>query len=933
MLRHSLLSRSLPSSTNVSFVPHDVNPDRHPFLTVLLAVYCCHTLKGPLRLSADWFRVSLLPTTMDYIQGLTEPPVAEEYKLPPEELDTEFKKAFPPDPLGHEMDDGARVWRVYRAEAMSHDTTLLEGWSGTLDILLIFAGLFSAVATAFESFQLLQPNNAAYTATALWILVAASNHTTGVTLPPPPDLSYASPLTRWINGLWFTSILLSLTVALLSILVKQWISEYRSRNNASAKSPRDWARRREVYFQALAAWPVAEVVSFLPVMLHLSLFLFFAGMALLLWTLDKSIGVWVVALGVCLSVFYLGCTLVPLWIPESPTATPLIHHIRRVVLWLATKLLRLCARARALPLLLRTQRAFRPRRWTTKSRNPLCHDLTAAGLVSPIVSQVEEVEDKSPDISTRLAAAVDHIETQSRDKSAISARLSQNCDYLDAAALYWLINDVSDSDAVAVGIQALGAVHPTSPLAERLRANKRLIHMAEDNAFTRSATQRSVRDVARFARSVLCMRREEHTGIAPLVHRMQSLRALRGGRIDAEYPDTALLYSNRRYIVQNAGRWRIASPSLSSTIMLALRAEDLSPPFQLAYLSCCDFSRCSEADWDLILNLFLTRGRTSYDAAGLAVPPSRLYGPLRLGDIISQLALRSSSDEVKTLAGDLVFRLISALPDTASSMPPLPSQSRSLRYQPFLLDFLVSPTALGQGHETPCLRGISRWLSWCQDDAMQTHHLAYKFWTLCSFLAHAAQSIEVVHDIHLWLSSTCITALRACFASRTKLLTALDFILSPSPARRDRQPLWRVLASALELHMWNSGSELSALWLDAWTRLATVVATALCIAVKRDGETDFLTACIDAYFATLDLKQVWRLWERAAVETLPSYGIRRDVIIHMLRHCLELRPQWWTVAVDHVQMVGRDSERTIALELDTEIPNQGPCTLCSNWFI
>ncbi|KZV86741.1 hypothetical protein EXIGLDRAFT_801646, partial [Exidia glandulosa HHB12029] len=170
---------------------------------------------------------------MDYERGhsdddtqIATPQV--DYKLPPEELDTEFKKEFPPDPvIGSEMDDAARVWKVYRKEANAYDAALLDGWSGTLDILLIFAGLFSAVATAFviESYQLLQPDSAAYTAAALYILVSATNHSTGIVLPSPPDLQYASSLARWINGLWFTSILLSLIVALLSILVKQWITE------------------------------------------------------------------------------------------------------------------------------------------------------------------------------------------------------------------------------------------------------------------------------------------------------------------------------------------------------------------------------------------------------------------------------------------------------------------------------------------------------------------------------------------------------------------------------------------------------------------------------------------------------------------------------------------------------------------------------------
>ncbi|KZV79291.1 hypothetical protein EXIGLDRAFT_661201, partial [Exidia glandulosa HHB12029] len=211
------------------------------------------------------------------------------------------------------MADGARVWRVYRKEADAYDNALLEGWSETLDVLLIFAGLFSAVATAFviESYQFLQPDNAAYTAAALYILVAATNNSTGIALPAPPDLGFKSSASRWINGLWFTSILLALTVAFLTILVKQWITEYRARNRASAKSPRDWARRREVYSKALERWPVAEVVSFLPFLLHLSLFLFFAGIVVFLWALDQSTGIWIFVLGISLAVFYLGCTLVP----------------------------------------------------------------------------------------------------------------------------------------------------------------------------------------------------------------------------------------------------------------------------------------------------------------------------------------------------------------------------------------------------------------------------------------------------------------------------------------------------------------------------------------------------------------------------------------------------------------------------------------------
>ncbi|KZV98033.1 hypothetical protein EXIGLDRAFT_729202, partial [Exidia glandulosa HHB12029] len=71
----------------------------------------------------------------DYDQGVTTH-VQSDDEAYVEEMDTEFKRKYPPDPLGKELE--ARVWKVYRDEATAYDTTMLEGWSQTLDILLIF---------------------------------------------------------------------------------------------------------------------------------------------------------------------------------------------------------------------------------------------------------------------------------------------------------------------------------------------------------------------------------------------------------------------------------------------------------------------------------------------------------------------------------------------------------------------------------------------------------------------------------------------------------------------------------------------------------------------------------------------------------------------------------------------------------------------------
>ncbi|EJD46923.1 hypothetical protein AURDEDRAFT_23666, partial [Auricularia subglabra TFB-10046 SS5] len=118
-------------------------------------------------------------------------------------------------------------WQVYCDEASEYDKSLLDGWNKTLDILLIFAGLFSAVSTTFiiESYKMLQPDYTAYTARALFVALSTRNGTTSSTLGDPDEFTITNP-SRWINGLWFTSLVLSLAVALLSILAKQWLDEY-----------------------------------------------------------------------------------------------------------------------------------------------------------------------------------------------------------------------------------------------------------------------------------------------------------------------------------------------------------------------------------------------------------------------------------------------------------------------------------------------------------------------------------------------------------------------------------------------------------------------------------------------------------------------------------------------------------------------------------
>lgn len=56
-------------------------------------------------------------------------------------LDEEWNRKYPPDKIGEEMTDNARVWKVYADEAVKFDQDRLTQWNGTLDVLLLFVRL------------------------------------------------------------------------------------------------------------------------------------------------------------------------------------------------------------------------------------------------------------------------------------------------------------------------------------------------------------------------------------------------------------------------------------------------------------------------------------------------------------------------------------------------------------------------------------------------------------------------------------------------------------------------------------------------------------------------------------------------------------------------------------------------------------------------
>ncbi|KAG9077327.1 hypothetical protein FRC06_008979, partial [Ceratobasidium sp. 370] len=198
------------------------------------------------------------------------------------------------DKPGEEMAHDATIWKLYLEEAEEHDQELVRGRQASLDMLLLFAALFSAILTAFliESKNLLQQDPADASA-ALLLLIAQSQHRIELGIQPPASNELPSnpaftplPSARWINGIWFTSLAFSLSAALIAMLSKEWLTAYLSSRPRHAYSH---ALLRQSRLEGLERWWALHIISLLPSLLHLSLLLFSVGLVIYLWMLDKAI--------------------------------------------------------------------------------------------------------------------------------------------------------------------------------------------------------------------------------------------------------------------------------------------------------------------------------------------------------------------------------------------------------------------------------------------------------------------------------------------------------------------------------------------------------------------------------------------------------------------------------------------------------------------
>ncbi|KAF7291924.1 hypothetical protein MIND_01217800 [Mycena indigotica] len=221
----------------------------------------------------------------------------------------------------------AKLWSVYVDEAERYDKSLVASWKSDMEGMLIFAGLFSASLTAFliESYKTLVQDPGDATVQLLQqILVVSSNNSTSTPIIQEPFTPAVSSLV--CNALWFTSLGLSLSCALVATLLEQWARDFLHRANIRS-SPVVRARIYSYLYYGLRRYKMHAVVEIIPLLLHASLIFFFGGLIAFLLPVNKIMAGLVGAiLGLVMSV-YAFLTIFPLLRFNSPYRTPLSNTI------------------------------------------------------------------------------------------------------------------------------------------------------------------------------------------------------------------------------------------------------------------------------------------------------------------------------------------------------------------------------------------------------------------------------------------------------------------------------------------------------------------------------------------------------------------------------------------------------------------------------
>lgn len=217
------------------------------------------------------------------------------------------------------VDENTTAWEIYNDRASTYDREMIKDWNESLNTLLIFAALYSAVLTAFiiESMKLLQEDVTETTRDILLVITRQLANTSAEPFKPEPFV--APDYAVRVNYYFFTSISCSLVAALGAVLALQWVGSYDAGLNQSSSEQR--ALQRHFRYEGIEKWKMGEILALLPTLIFAALFLFFIGLAEWMWVIHHGIAGIIIAGLICGASFFGITTLISMIYVRSPFRT------------------------------------------------------------------------------------------------------------------------------------------------------------------------------------------------------------------------------------------------------------------------------------------------------------------------------------------------------------------------------------------------------------------------------------------------------------------------------------------------------------------------------------------------------------------------------------------------------------------------------------
>ncbi|KAH9032796.1 hypothetical protein EDB85DRAFT_1954261 [Lactarius pseudohatsudake] len=231
---------------------------------------------------------------------------------------------------------------MYLDISLREDKAMVDNWNQDAKSILLFSGLFSASVAAalgpglpdlFPS----QPDLSVYFLQGIY--VAVSTGTQNITFDPidlpslfPPSLT---PY-RLVNSLWYSSLVISLTCALLAILLQQWARQYLMAVQQQG-TPHNRARIRGFLAEGIRDSRIVLLVDAMWASHQLSFLLFTLGLLVYFRNTDDATFFVILTWSILWICLYLWLSIAGIFRSNSPYHTPLSSLMHRLPVTRFTK--------------------------------------------------------------------------------------------------------------------------------------------------------------------------------------------------------------------------------------------------------------------------------------------------------------------------------------------------------------------------------------------------------------------------------------------------------------------------------------------------------------------------------------------------------------------------------------------------------------------